>query len=74
MAVLFTNPMLAASGEGKIEKIKGRTALVNYDRGDRSGSVQILMDNRTLITAEGSGVDLEDLKGYAGAVKAENPS
>lgn len=74
MAVLFTNPMLAASGEGKIEKIKGRTALVKYDREGRSGSVQILVDNRMLITAEGDGVDLEDLKRYAGAVKEENPS
>lgn len=74
VAALFTSPLLAASGEGKIEKIKGRTALVKYDREGRSGSVQILVDNRMLITAEGSGVDLEDLKGYAGAVKVESPS
>lgn len=72
MTALFTNPILASSGKGKIEKIKGRTALVEYDKEDRSGSVKILVENRMLITIEGSGVNLEDLKGYAGAIKVEN--
>jgi hypothetical protein len=68
MMMMFTNPMMATADGGKLEKIRGEKAIVKYNSGDQSGNINIVIAGRLLITVEGSGVRLEDLKAYAGAV------
>ncbi len=67
MAVMFTNPMLAASDGGKLEKIKGQKAIVKYSEADKNGSIHIMVAHRFLVSVEGTDVVTEDLKAYAKA-------
>lgn len=68
MIMMFSNPMIATSDGGKMEKIAGQRAIVKYNAGDRSGDIKIVVANRFLVSVEGSAVALEDLKGYAAAI------
>jgi hypothetical protein len=60
--------MFAAANGGKLEKIKGRKAIVKYDPQDKSGSIMIVVETRTLILIEGNSVALNDLKSYASVI------
>ncbi len=65
MMMMFTNPMFAASGGGKLEKIGGQKAIVKYSPTGRSGEISIVVVNRFLITVEGNDVTKEELTSYA---------
>jgi len=62
--MMFTNPMFAASGGGKLETISGQKAIVKYNETNKSGEINIVVINRFLITVEGNGVTKEELKNY----------
>ena len=66
--MMFSNPMFATADGGKLEKINGQKAIVNYDEDGKSGEIKLVIANRFLITIEGSNVDLKDLKDYAGSI------
>jgi hypothetical protein len=68
MMMLFTNPALAASDGGKLEKINGQKAIVKYSAADREGTIHIMVVNRFLVTIEGTDVTKDDLTAYAAAV------
>ena len=68
MMAMLTNPMFAASGGGRLERIKRQRAIVQYEDGDSSGEINIVVDGRFLVTIEGQGAALEDLKAYAEAI------
>lgn len=68
LMIMISNPMMAASDGGKLEKISGEKAVVKYNAEDKNGDINIVVANRFLVTVEGSDVSLEDLKAYAGAV------
>ena len=66
--MMFSNPMFATADGGKLEKIKGQKAIVNYDEEGKSGEIKMVIASRFLVTIEGSNVALQDLKDYAGAI------
>ncbi len=66
--MMMSNPMFAASDGGKVQKINQQKAIVKYSPEDRSGSIQIVVANRFLVTIEGNDVAKEDLEAYAKAI------
>jgi hypothetical protein len=68
MMMMFSNPMLAGADGGKLEKIVGEKAIVNYDDQQKNGKINLVIANRFLVTVEGDGVSLEDLKAYAAKI------
>jgi hypothetical protein len=68
MVMMFSNPMMAASDGGKMEKISGQKAIVKYQQSERSGEINIMAANRFLVTVEGYDISVQDLKAYAGAL------
>jgi uncharacterized protein YdeI (BOF family) len=68
MMMLMSNPMFATADGGKLEQISGQRAVVKYNNADRSGEISMVVNNRFLVTVEGSYVTRDELKAYAGAV------
>lgn len=68
MMMMFTNPALAVSDGGKLEKIAGQKAIVKYRTSEKQGDIQIMVANRFLVSIEGSSVAKADLKKYAEAI------
>lgn len=71
MAMMFANPMIAASDGGKLEKIKGQKAIVKYSEADKEGTINMMVANRFLVTIDGRDVTKEDLTAYAKAFDYE---
>jgi hypothetical protein len=66
--MMISNPMFAASDGGKVQRINQQRAIVKYSAADRSGSIQIVVANRFLVSIEGYGITGEDLEAYAKAM------
>ncbi|OIN14292.1 hypothetical protein BFR47_08350 [Oceanisphaera psychrotolerans] len=66
MAVLFTNPSMAAMGGYRMKRIKGQTAMVKEEGNSRE--LQMLIANRILLQLSGRGITEEDLNAYAEAL------
>lgn len=64
--MMFTNPMFATSDGGKLETINGQKAIVKYDNKYKGGEIQVVVNNRFLITVNGSEVKKEDMTAYLG--------
>jgi hypothetical protein len=64
MMMMFSNPMLATSDGGKLEKINGEKAIVKYSDEDKSGTVTVVLAGRFLITVDGHNVDRQDLTAF----------
>jgi hypothetical protein len=65
MMMMFTNPMMAASDGGKLEKIGGEKAIVKYSNDNKGGDITIIVAGRFLITVEGNDVARQDLLAFA---------
>lgn len=63
--MMFSNPMMATSDGGKLEKINGEKAIVKYNEERRDGNINVVVANRFLITVEGNHVAREDLIDFA---------
>ncbi len=66
--MMLSNPMMARSSGGKLERIKGERALVKYEQADRQGEIQIVVANKMLVTIEGYDVTIDELRAYAQAI------
>ncbi len=66
--MMLNNPMFAGAGGGTLETIKGRRAIVKYNKGNHSGDVNIVVAGRFMVTVKGQNVQRQDLVAYAGAV------
>jgi hypothetical protein len=64
--MLFTNPMFASADGGRLETINGQKAIVKYNAESKSGDIQVVANNRFLITVNGSEVAKEDMTAYLG--------
>ena len=63
--MMFSNPMFATSDGGKLEKIAGQKAIVKYNEDSKSGEIQLVINNRYLVTINGNSVSKETLVKYA---------
>ena len=68
MMMMLSNPMLATSDGGKMIKVSGHKAILNYDDEERSGDIDIVLASKYLIQLSGYMVDKEDLMSYAEAI------
>ncbi len=71
VAMMLANPIMATSGGGRLERVGGEKALVQFDPQNRRGELQMMIGNRFLVSIEGRNVAREDLLAYAGAVDLE---
>ncbi|MGV8074732.1 MAG: hypothetical protein AB2L11_09295 [Syntrophobacteraceae bacterium] len=69
--MMFSNPAIAVSQGGELQKIKGRKAIVKYDKSNGNGDIRIVVANRFLVTVEGQEVTQQDLIDYASAIPFE---
>jgi hypothetical protein len=65
MMMMFSNPMMATSDGGKLEKISGEKAIVKYSNDNKDGSINMVIAGRFLITVEGNDVARQDLIAFA---------
>lgn len=68
MMMMFSNPMIAASSGAKLETHAGQRAIVDFTPGDRRGEINLVVDNRILVTVKGQDVEKDDLTAYLGAI------
>lgn len=66
--MMFSNPMFATSDGGRLERIGKQKAIVKYDESGKSGDLQMVVNNRFLVTVEGNNVTRDELLAYAGAI------
>jgi hypothetical protein len=66
--MMFGNPMLAGADGGKMEKIAGEKAIVKYNAAQKDGTINMVIANRFLVTVEGNGASLDDLRTYTGKI------
>jgi len=65
MIMMFSNPIFAASA-GQFELINGYKGIVNYQ--NNGGDINIVINNRFLVTLNGRNVTRDDLMAYAKAI------
>ena len=65
MMMMFSNPMMATSDGGKLEKINGERAIVKYSNENKDGNINIVIAGRFLITVDGNDVGRQDLIAFA---------
>lgn len=63
VVMMMGNPMFL--GGNKLVTIKEQKAIEEWDEEGKYGQLQIVLENRMLITVEGSGVSKDDLYAYA---------
>jgi hypothetical protein len=66
--MMFSNPMFATSDGGKMEKIAGQKAIVKYDENNKSGEIQLVINNRYLVTVSGYSVSRDTLIKYTESI------
>lgn len=66
--MMFSNPMFATADGGKMVRVGKQKAIVRYQKDDRSGQVQMVVDNRFLVTVDGDDVTREEMLEYAKAI------
>lgn len=67
-AMMFTNPMMLTANGAKLENHKGQKLAVTYRAGEKAGDVKVVVDNRYLISIEGSGLTRDELVGFAKSI------
>lgn len=65
MMMMFSNPMMATSDGGKLEKINGEKAIVKYSNESKDGNINVVIAGRFLVTVEGNDVARQDLIAFA---------
>lgn len=65
MIMMFSNPLFAASA-GQFELINGYKGIVNYQ--NNGGDINIIINNRFLVTLKGKNVSRDDLMNYAKSI------
>jgi len=68
MMMMFSNPALATSDGGKLERIGRQKAIVKYDTSNKVGEITIVVVNRFLVLIKGRDVTKEEIAEYANAV------
>lgn len=68
LMMMFSNPMLATSDGGRLQKIRDQKAIIKYRADDKAGEINLVVAKRMLVTVEGTEVSEQDLIDYAAAV------
>jgi hypothetical protein len=68
LVMMINNPMIAGASGGKLETVNGQRAIVQYDEAAAKGEVNIVVENRFMVTLKGKKVERSQLISYAAAV------
>ena len=68
LVMMLNNPMFVGASGGKLEAVKGQRAIVKFNETTRSGDLNIVVDNRFMVTVKGQKIGREDLLAYAGQI------
>jgi hypothetical protein len=68
LIMMLSNPMIAGASGGKLEMIANQKAIVQFDQTSGNGEVNIVADNRFMVTVKGQKVKREDLIAYARSI------
>jgi hypothetical protein len=68
MMMWVSNPAMAGSDGGKLERIKSQKAIVKYKAEDKEGEINLVVGGSLLVTINGDDIELADLKAYAEAI------
>ena len=74
VSMAFSNPMFMSGDGQRMIKINGQKALLDYDASDRSGDIQIVLNQNVLISIDGSGVSEEELRSFATGIDFDKVS
>jgi len=66
--MMFSNPMFATADGGKMERVGKQKAIVKYTPAEKSGDLQMVVNNRFLVTVEGSDISRDEMLDYAKAI------
>lgn len=69
LQMMLNNPVIAGAGGAKLESFNSHKGIVQYNESDRNGEINIVVDDRFMVTVKGQDVSKEDLLAYAQAVK-----
>jgi len=62
---MMFNPLLGVSEKGRLKRIKGQKAVVEYNPEEKRGKISVLAANSFLITVEGKVVSKGIIEDYA---------
>ncbi|MEC4685584.1 MAG: hypothetical protein VST71_07625 [Nitrospirota bacterium] len=62
---MMFNPLLGVSEKGRLKRIKGQKAVIEYNPEEKRGKISVLAANSFLITVEGKGVSKGIIEDYA---------
>ncbi|MHB8809480.1 MAG: hypothetical protein ACYC9M_05650 [Desulfobulbaceae bacterium] len=68
LVMMLNNPMFVGASGGKLEAVKGQRAIVKYNDTTRSGDLNIVVDNRFMVTVKGQKIERADLLAYAALI------
>ena len=74
LIMMLNNPMIAGASGGKLEKINNQRAIVQFNSTSGDGEVNIVVDNRFMVTMKGQQVKRDDLVAYAGKINYQELS
>jgi hypothetical protein len=66
--MMMSNPMFAANDGGKLQRFGQQKGIIKYDDQRKSGTVQLVVANRFLVSVKGRDVDQRDLIDYTEAI------
>jgi hypothetical protein len=65
---MFSSLMFTTAGGGRLKRIKGQKAMINYVPDNRRGEITVMVENRCMLSIKGEDVGEQDLLDYASAV------
>ena len=65
---IFSSLMFTTTGGGRLKRIGGQKAMIQYIPDTRDGDVTVMIENRCVLSVKGEDVSEQDLIGYASAV------
>ncbi len=74
VSMAFANPMFMSGDGQRMIKINGQKALLEYDAEDRSGSIQIVLNQNVLVSVDGNGVSEDELRSFAQGIDFDKVS
>ena len=69
LVLMLNNPVIAGAGGAKLETFGTHKGIVQFDATTLSGDVNIVVDERFMVTVNGQNVERDELIAYAQAVK-----
>lgn len=68
MLTAFASPMMLSASGQKLIKVGSQKGALDFNADDHSGTIQVVVGQKVLVTVEGSGLTEEELRAFAASV------